>query len=320
MEELIEGMEKMSGEELYLKAQEFKETKDFNNYKLYLTMAANFLHEGAIHESLYPSHTFMNFLIKNLDYSLMFTFCDNTKKYAFSLYCLADLYEDGLGIEKDIDKSFELLNLSYEKGNKYTANNLGHRYHHGNGIEQNYEKAVHFYQIAADLGCRHGMNNLGYMYSHGLGVDVNRKIALDLFQKSVEKNNVNAMISLGYCYQQGLTVTKNYEKARELFEKAASDGCERALVYLSVLYQEYKRDKNDVITYFIKIGEVKYLKDIYGYDDDIMRIVVRNYELEKENIILKKENEEMRNHILASPDGELYFEALEQWKIDAQKI
>lgn len=38
------------------------------------------------------------------------------------------------------------------------------------------------------------------------------------------------------------------------------------------------------------------------------------FELKKENEKLKIENEEMRNHILASPDGPLYFEALQEWK------
>ena len=45
LENLVKTMKKMSGEELYLKALEYKEKKDYCNYRMYLCMSANHSYE-----------------------------------------------------------------------------------------------------------------------------------------------------------------------------------------------------------------------------------------------------------------------------------
>ena len=316
MEELIETMKRMSGEELYVKALEFKKEKDYCKYKIYLCMSANYGYENGIQEHEYPDEIIYTDQYQSTNFSDLFKFCELTKNELFSMAGLAKMYSTGRYVQQDLTKTFELYIQSYEKGNKYVVNNLGFEYQH----IRNYEKAVEFFEIGVSFGCRDSMNNLAYMYLHGEWVKSNYEKAFELFTMAKTKGNFYANLHLALMYKNGRYVKKNYEKAIDLLEEAISKRLHRGYQYLCDIYKEYsigRGEKQHVHKYFIESGESEYLKVIYNYTDVVLDLIVKNYQLEKENIRLKKENQEMKNHIEASPEGPLYFEALKQWKLDS---
>ena len=322
MEEVVDNMKKMTGEELYLKASEYRKEKDYCNYRMYLCMSANYGYEKAIQEHQYPNEFIYRHDYQNTDFSIMVKFCELTKDELFSILEMSHMFSMGKYVTENKELSFRLQMEAYEKGNKYAANNLGFKYQFGIGVEKSYQKAVEFYEIATSYGCRDGLNNLGYMYLHGYWVTQNFEKAFELFQLAKSKGNWYSNLHLGVMYRDGIFVKQNYETAIDLFEETAMKiKNENSYKYLVPLYQKYntgRGEKKYVHEYFIKVDKAKYLKEIYYYTDEVLDLIVKNYRLEKENTLLKQENEEMKNHINASPEGPLYFEALKQWKLDSQ--
>ena len=320
LKNIIETMKKMSGEELYLKAIEYKEKKDYCNYRMYLCMSANYGYEKAIQEHQYPNEFIYWDDFQNTDFSSMVNFCELTRNGLFSILEMSKMFSIGKYVPENKELAFQLQMESYEKGNKYAANNLGYKYQHGIGVKKDYQKAVEFYEISASFGCRDGLNNLGHIYLHGYWVIQNFEKAFELFQLAKNKGNWYANLALRVMYRDGKFVDQNYETAIDLLEGAASKGITNSYKHLSFLYQKYQTgrgEKKYVHEYFIKAGKYEYLEEIYGYTNEVLDIVIKNYYLEKENIKLKQENEEMKNHINASPEGPLYFEALNQWKLNS---
>ena len=311
-------MMEISSEELYLKAKEFRAEKKYTEYVKNLIMACDLNHQHAIQDFLYNDD---NFDIDkwNLDYQELKKFCEIRREYKFSLHYLAYIYQYGKIGEIDYKTAFDLYMQSFENGNKFTSNNIGYAYEHGRGVKQNHEKAKEYYEIGASIGCRDALHNLGYLYKYGGTVEKNPVKMLELFNAAVDKRNSYAMNSLGDLYMRGIYVKQNYETAINLFERGATLGNPRSFEFLAKIYEEYtgERDKNYILNYFLNAGKEEKLKTIYSYSDDVIEILVKNYKLEQEVKSLRVENLEMKNHILASPDGPLYFEALKQWKIDA---
>ena len=96
MEELIERMKKMSGEELYLKALEYKTSEDFCRYRIYLTMSANYGFEKAIQEHQYEFISSEKVeKVKKTDFSDAVKFLELTKSELFSMSELSNIYKRG---------------------------------------------------------------------------------------------------------------------------------------------------------------------------------------------------------------------------------
>lgn len=201
----------------------------------------------------------------------------------------------------------ETLNFSY------SSNNMGYLYEEGLGVMKNYEKAVKLYQFAVDKGLDISMQSLAKCYEEGKGVEKNLNKAIELLKMGIDIGDPACMNDLGHTYNNKL---KNYDMAIKYYEMAIDKNYEISLSNLINLYKRRKflRDKKCVVNYFIKIGKENCLKDIYFYDDEDIVLLKERFNFEQELQKSKKENAEMKTHILASPDGPLYFEVLEQWK------
>ena len=272
MEELVERMKKMSSEELYLKALEYKTSEDFCKYRIHLTMSANCGFEKAIQEHQYEFiHSEKVEKVKNTDFSDAVRFFELTRNELFSMLELSNVYKRGKYVKQDLKKAFELNVEAYEKGNKYVANNLGFQYQKGLGVAPNYQKAAEFYENAASFGCRDGINNLGFMYLSGYWVQQNYEKAFELFQLAKEKGNYSANLHMARMYVEGFFVEQNYEIAIDLLEEAASKGNISSFSYLIHIYKRYREgrgQKKYVEEYFIKLGISHCLIEIYGYTKD----------------------------------------------------
>jgi TPR repeat protein len=181
---------------------------------------------------------------------------------------LALMYEDGEGVEKNYDKTFELSKDLTERKFSSGINLLGYCYYNGIGTEVNKQKAFELYNKAAYLGnnraqcnlalmyknenflkddnkvfelskkCsvgKHsgGINLLGYCYDNGIGTDIDTQKAFELYQEAANLGNKVAQHNLANMYEYGEGVEKNTNKAIYWYKKSAEQGYQNALNVLN---------------------------------------------------------------------------------------
>jgi len=152
---------------------------------------------------------------------------------------------------------------------------IAHLYFHGIGVKQDDGKAIHYYTLSANNNNLHAQFELACIYGDCYGGDyINMEKAIYYYNLCIEKKYTCAMNNLFLLYLEH----KNYDRA----------------VYCYHLCIKYGNKISEHI--LAHLPEIEFVK----------------YELKQkitENEKLRKENEQLKAHIIASPDGELYFEA-----------
>ena len=231
MEEIIN----MPVDKLYSKAVEWKQINDYNNYYIYMTMAANYDHPEAIN-CLTEDYCQDGNLLQ--DHIVTLPFYEQTNKFNYSSHYLAYMYKTGRGVKKDYQKAVELYTRAIEKGNSHSMNNLGVMYMDGDGVEKDYQKAIELYICAIEKGSSTSMNNLAVMYIDGDGVKKDYQKAIELYMCAIEKGSSISMNNLGYMYKTGDEVEQNYQKAIELYTLAIEKGNPFSMNNLAVMYRD----------------------------------------------------------------------------------
>ena len=85
-------------------------------------------------------------------------------------YHLAVMYAEGQGVEKDLKRAAELLQLSADQGQDDARLMLGLFNVYGDGVPANPEKGAQLITQAAENGNDVAMYYLGHLYAAGLGV------------------------------------------------------------------------------------------------------------------------------------------------------
>ncbi|WP_042700469.1 tetratricopeptide repeat protein, partial [Methanocorpusculum bavaricum] len=75
-------------------------------------------------------------------------------------------------------RAVEQCTKAAEQGDAHAQNNLGASYEDGEGVEKDLDKAAYWYTKAAEQGNAEAQNNLGVCYENGKGVekDLNKAI------------------------------------------------------------------------------------------------------------------------------------------------
>ncbi|EXX55092.1 uncharacterized protein OCT59_023509 [Rhizophagus irregularis] len=174
---------------------------------------------------------------------------------------LANIYIDGIDINKNYDKALELSKILAKKEYPGGINLLGYCYDMGIGTEVDTQKAFELYEKAANLGNSSGLNNLGCCYEGGIGTCVDKQKAFELYQKAADLGNANGINSLGCCYEKGVGTEVNVQKAIELFKKAANLENDVALYNLGLMYETgngITKDLNQAMYWYKKSAEQGY--------------------------------------------------------------
>lgn len=382
---------KLAPKKLYRKALPFKKSNDYDNYCIYMIMAANYGYKLA-HDDLAQDYSGNELHLKQ-NYSKTKQFYETTKKYAYSMNYLGYMYNMGFGVERNSDKAKELYEMAIVKDNSFSMHNLAYMYVLGEGISQDYGKAkelfekaiskdnsnsfvglallyknahgvtrdysktIELYEMAITKGNSIAMNYLASAYYMGMGVERDHNKAKELFEMAFSKGNLGSIDYLGFIYRDGNDV-KDHDRAIELFKIGISRGNTSSMHNLAAMYKDgrgvtqdlskarelyelaiekndleeirslinlyrsttLKDDKQYVIDYFLKIDEPSKLKEIYNYDDFDVQLIVHNNQQIKEVTELRKENGDLKTYIMASPDGELYFEAKECWNAHSSNV
>ena len=228
----MENLYNLSGEELYKQAIDFLREIDYDNYAIYITMAANYQNADAI-KTIYNNDYY-----KNQNYSRTFKFyeesANNLSQNSYSLHFLGYMYNIGLGVKIDKAKSKKLYKLAIEKNNLYSICNLAYLYISN---DKNYALGIELYQSVIAQNNTAAMNGLANMYFEGLGIKQDYNEAKKLYTAAKKLGNLQSLNNLAMMYQIGKGVEKNYAKAIRLYEKAIKRESGIASNHLALMYE-----------------------------------------------------------------------------------
>jgi TPR repeat protein len=110
---------------------------------------------------------------------------------------LGFLYENGLGVKKNLQKSFKWFNKAAKNGNPMAQFNVGTYYYFGmGGVPKNYEKAFEFYLKSAENGFPEAQEKVAEMYGTGKGVELNREKYEEWIQIAYGYDNLQSRSAL----------------------------------------------------------------------------------------------------------------------------
>lgn len=133
------------------------------------------------------------------------------------LNLLGLFYKQGLGVEKNEEKTFNLIMEAAKKELPAAEYNIGRFYMIGLGCDIDFDKAKSWLTIAADHGNQRAAYALGYMYFKGFGVAQDYKKAVSWFELSPWPM---AKHHLGLCHYFGYGVEKNEDQAILYFSQS----------------------------------------------------------------------------------------------------
>ncbi len=156
---------------------------------------------------------------------------------SFSELLLGIKYENGIGVEKDLEKAWYFYEDSIINGadNAYF---LYRFYYRGECVEKNLWKALYWLKRAAEKGYPFAQADLGLKYEKGEGVDQDSQKAEILFQQAVKTKDERIPFFLYLVFDQGAGLPKDKKKAAQWLKIAEEKGEPCALWKLCSDYEK----------------------------------------------------------------------------------
>ncbi|RHZ86510.1 hypothetical protein Glove_50g43 [Diversispora epigaea] len=160
--------------------------------------------------------------------------------------CMANCYENGNGVEKNKEKAFELY-LKSEKGDPQTQFNVGSCFVNGVGIAKDETKGLQWFIKSALSGNIDAIYEIGYHYDKGICVDVDKNESFKWYFKGAEKGYSWAQYKLGIFCEYGNGINQNQVKAFEWYKKAAENGLSNSQFRLGECFYNGYGTKKDIV-------------------------------------------------------------------------
>ncbi|RHZ77469.1 hypothetical protein Glove_177g108 [Diversispora epigaea] len=186
-----------------------------------------------------------------------------------SAISLADMYFDGLGVERDTKKAFQIYSKVANERSHIALKNMAYCYYNGLGVEKNEEKAFETYLKSAEKGNIAAQSIVSTFYQNGFRITKDEAKGFQLHMKSALAGNVYAMCNVGYCYNDGIGVGKDEKEAFKWFLKAAEKELNSAQHNLGCCYeygQGIDRDCKKAFEWFKKAVENEENEENYCSD------------------------------------------------------
>ena len=145
------------------------------------------------------------------------------------LFKMAERYEFGDGVKKDLSRAIELYRQSAELDYAKAQYSLAFL------IKDNKE-SLKWLTKSAEQGHSEAQYELGIQYLYGYGVDPNIRESTSWFQKAADNGHKIAQYKLGLMYDVGEGVKQDLFKAANLYEKSAKQGVGIAQFNLAMMY------------------------------------------------------------------------------------
>ena len=250
-----------SGEAMYCIGSKYEENEDYENAKVWYTVAAS----NDNSDSMF-SLAFLYYYGKysdEPDYEnalKWFTKAANAGN-SYALDMVGNMYMDGKGCEQSFENAKQCFELAVERGSAtdYDYYILGHLYHKGLGTDKDIEKALEYYKKAADLGNTQALETLGGMYFDGDGVAPDQAEAMYYLQKAADSSNSCTALTykkLGDCYYYGYGSSYNELTAQTYYLIASDMGLEDPVMWNNIAMTYYNSLRySDAADYYVKSAE-----------------------------------------------------------------
>ncbi|RHZ79915.1 hypothetical protein Glove_140g68 [Diversispora epigaea] len=175
-----------------------------------------------------------------------------------ALNTVAYCYDNGLGVEKNEEKAFELYLKSAEKGNIPAQSNVGLCYEYGTGITKDEVKGFQWNLKSALAGNINAMFNVGCSYDNGIGVCKDEKEAFKWYLEAAEKGYIPAQSNVGLCYEYGTGITKDEVKGLQWNLKSALAGNINAIFNVGCSYDNgigVCKDEKEAFKWYLEAAE-----------------------------------------------------------------
>lgn len=149
---------------------------------------------------------------------------------------LGIIYKEGLGVDKNENATFEIIQKAANHGYPAAEFNLGRFFMQGTGCDIDFDKARYWLEKGANDGNERAAYALGYMHFKGFGLPQDYKKAVSWFELSPWPM---AKHWLGICYYFGYGVEKNEEKAILYFSKSQTTNSNMFLKHIAENVKEY---------------------------------------------------------------------------------
>src|SRR4051794_34745871 len=155
---------------------------------------------------------------------------------ATALTELGRLYTDGLGVEKNPTRAFELLLKAARAGNEQARQYVGYALLTGTGTPADVAKARYWLRESADAGRADALVQLARSYRAPYADPPQIDRALELYQQAVERGSVDALTALGYIYLSNETGAPDKPRAVDYLQRASERDAPAAQVALGYVY------------------------------------------------------------------------------------
>ena len=225
----------LSGKELYDRAIIFRRNFDFNNFIIYITMAANYDYDLAVY-NIYTCKTY-----QKQNYAITLKFYEETAyntnlKNSYSIHFLAYMYSHGLGVEKNYNKAYELYMMAIKKGNLQSLMNIG--FLEARGVGFDFKKIIDMCNREIENNDIGAYNKLGYMHEFGYGMEINHVEAIRLYEIGVEKGHTQSLYMLARILENNSKHKCNYVKVLQLYKAAIKKDHLGSLICLANMYKD----------------------------------------------------------------------------------
>ena len=142
---------------------------------------------------------------------------------------LATLYQDGLGVPRNIQEAIRLFESASGHGLTLAKHNLGLVYFEGKGVPIDYARATAYFEEAARLGLAESLYQLGVMALTGEGAKKDAGLARTYFKRAAQKDHPNAQLMAAHLLQTKQGGDPNLIYAHIWGSLAYANGVEDAL-------------------------------------------------------------------------------------------
>lgn len=177
-----------------------------------------------------------------------------------SLFILSARYEDGKGVEKDLNKSFSLCKRAADMGYAPAQYAVAVYYERGQGTAKDDKEAFNYLLKSAKQDFDMAYGALANCYYGGRGTAVNYPEARYWGEKGVEKDDSTACYVMGLYYYQGKATSTDYVKALSYFQKSAELGSPDGLYGCFLCH---KFGSSSIRDYSLAFKELRQTVDLY---------------------------------------------------------
>ena len=178
---------------------------------------------------------------RNLDKAIEYMQIAVQKKEPHAMYVLAVAYlrTNKFG-EKTTEISKELLKRAFELKSPYAAESLASLMINElkEGKEINNDELIKYIRFGVENGLENSIFQYGYIYEKGIGVPQDLETAYYYYNIAAEKNSINAIVKIADWYKKGIYFKCNIDLAIRWYEKAADMGDLDATESLIEIYEK----------------------------------------------------------------------------------